>query len=83
MKNNISMKNNKSVNMVKTSMKNDPCMKNSTSIRNGSKSQCYTSMVFLNMIILLNILRAGPSFIFRIFTISDCVNNKKASPSIC
>ena len=32
---------------------------------------------------LLNILRAGPSLMLSIFTISDCVSNKKASPSIC
>lgn len=43
----------------------------------------YTSIEFLNITILLNIFKAGPSFIFIIFTMSDWVNNKNASPSIC
>ena len=40
-------------------------------------------MVFLNIIMLLNIFSAGPSLILSIFTKSDWVNNKNASPSIC
>lgn len=40
------------------------------------------SSILLNIKMALEILRAGPSLMFMILTMSVCVSNRKASPSI-